>query len=62
MRDWNYDVESCRLRYHSLHNDVVMTFFKNPHAECLIEKMAAKFIEELDQPEPFVFDIPSIQA
>lgn len=24
--------------------------------------MAAKFIEELDQPEPFVFDLPSIQA
>lgn len=50
MRDWNYDAETYRLRYHAIHNDMVLAFFKTPQAECFIEKMAARFIQELDQP------------
>jgi deoxyribodipyrimidine photolyase-like uncharacterized protein len=62
MKDWNYDVENYRIRYQSIHNDLILAFFKDPHAECLIEKMSAKFISELDQPEPLIFDISIIQS
>lgn len=31
-------------------------------AECLVEKMAAKFIPELELTEPFNFDLAAIQS
>jgi hypothetical protein len=59
---WNYDVDNARIRCQSTHNDIVFSFFKNPVAEILVEKMAARFIPELDQSEPFNFDLNAIKT
>lgn len=62
FRDWNYDIDNARIRYQSSHNDIVFAFFKNPMAEILVEKIAAKFIPELDKIEQFNFDLNAIKA
>lgn len=41
---------------------MVSAFFKHPTAECVIEKMAAKFIAELEIGDLFIFDLATIQA
>jgi hypothetical protein len=46
----------------SSHNDMVSAFFKHPTAECLVEKLAVKFIAEMEINDSFNFDLSFIQA
>jgi hypothetical protein len=45
------------MKYNAVHNDILIATFKNPIAECFIEKIAIEFIKKLENSPAFIFDL-----